>query len=37
MKNVGPGTYNPEINAVLKVGTSKKMLGRHNNSDRRLE
>jgi hypothetical protein len=27
---VGPGTYSPDHNAVMKVATSKKMLGRNN-------
>ena len=37
MKNVGPGSYNPDWNQVMRVGTSKKMLSRTVYSDKRLE
>lgn len=37
MKNVGPGSYNPDWNQVMRVGTSKKMLSRTVQSEKRLE
>jgi hypothetical protein len=35
MASVGPGSFDPNINAVLKVGTSKKILAKNPIPDHR--
>lgn len=37
MAGVGPANYKPNIDAVLKTGTSKQMLGRSMVTERRID